>query len=125
MDLVDLIERKYLSDGSRLRPFDFAEKMQFFTLDVISALSLSHPFGYVSQDKDLYDYVQTMEDNFPVMNFFSSVPFLSRVMQIPWIQKGALPSVKRSSSLSPLCSPLQVRNWCWQLKDGVQPTRSD
>lgn len=91
---MNLIERKYLSEGSQLRPVDFAEKIQYFTLDVISSLSLSHPFGFVSADRDMYDYIHTMENNYPVMNFFSSVPFLRRIMEIPWVQEKALPTVK-------------------------------
>lgn len=35
-----------------------------------------------------------MENNYPVMNFFSSVPFLRRIMEIPWVQEKALPTVK-------------------------------
>lgn len=33
---LDLIREKYLSDESNYRPMDFAEKISFFTLDIIS-----------------------------------------------------------------------------------------
>jgi len=93
-DLINLIKRKYLSDGSTLRPLDFAHVIQYFTLDVITSLSLSHPFGYLAQDSDVYEYIKTMEDNFPIMFFMSSVPILSRILQIPWVQKATFPTVK-------------------------------
>ncbi|RVX68754.1 hypothetical protein B0A52_07640 [Exophiala mesophila] len=92
--LFDLIKRKYISRGSDLRPLDFANTMQFFTLDVITSLSLSQPFGWISEDKDMYEYVKTMEENMPAMNFMSAVPILSRIMRIPAVQRAALPTVK-------------------------------
>lgn len=56
--LFALIKKKYISSGSDLKPLDFANTMQFFTLDVITSLSLSQPFGWVSEDKDMYEYVK-------------------------------------------------------------------
>ena len=93
-DLVELIRGKYLSIGSTFRPLDFARIIQYFTLDMITSLSLSQPFGYVSQDRDMYGYVKTIEDNFPAMKFMGAVPILSAILRIPWVQQLALPTVK-------------------------------
>lgn len=92
--LIDLIERKYLSDDSNTRPMDFAQIAQYFTLDVITELSLGQSFGYLENDEDVYAYVKTMEDNFPAMNFMSAVPALARMMRMQWFQKLALPTIK-------------------------------
>jgi hypothetical protein len=73
---------------------DFAQIAQYLTLDVITSLSLGQPFGWVAEDKDMYDYVKTIEDNFPIMNVFSAVPLLSAIMRIPAVQKAAIPGVK-------------------------------
>jgi cytochrome P450 len=101
MDLVlwalfDLIKHKYNSTGSTFRPMDFAQVIQYFTLDVITSLGLGQPFGYITdgEDVDKYDYVKTMEANFPIMNFCSAVPFLATIMQIPSVQRNSIPTVK-------------------------------
>jgi hypothetical protein len=92
--LIHLIRRKYLTLGSVLKPMDFAQITQFFTLDVITCLSLGQPFGWITEDKDIYEYVKTVENNLPVINFFSAVPLLSAIMRIPAVQKAAIPGVK-------------------------------
>lgn len=94
--LLDLIKQKYNSTGSTYKPMDFARVIQFFTLDVITSLGLGQSFGYITdgEDIDKYEYVKTMEDNFPIMNFLSAVPFLAAIMQIPSVQRKSIPSVK-------------------------------
>lgn len=92
--LIRLIQTKYISTGSDLKRLDFANIIQFFTLDVIGSLSLSHEFGFLEEEKDQYQYVRTMEDNVPVMNIMSAVPILSKIMRIPAVQRVALPTVK-------------------------------
>jgi hypothetical protein len=73
---------------------DFAQIAQFLALDVITCLSLGQPFGWITEDKDMYEYVKTIEDNLPIMNVFSVVPLLSTIMRIPAVQKAAIPGVK-------------------------------
>ncbi|KAJ9614034.1 hypothetical protein H2200_002170 [Cladophialophora chaetospira] len=92
--LIKLLKSKYISSGSNLKKLEFANIIQFFTLDVITSLTLSHPFGWIENEKDMYEYVKTMEDNVPAMNFMSAVPILSRIMRIPAVQRAALPTVK-------------------------------
>lgn len=45
MDVVKLIEAKYISSGDVLRPFDHSLVMQYLTLDVVTSLSLGEAFG--------------------------------------------------------------------------------
>lgn len=99
MDVVHLIKRKYLSVGSNVKPLDFAELAQYFTLDVITYLSMGEAFGFVAQDEDKYTYVKAMEDNFPVMNVFSAVPLLSAIARIPTVQANLVPSPKEKTGL--------------------------
>lgn len=99
MALVHLIQRKYLTVGSKVKPMDFAEIAQFLTLDVITFLSLGEPFGFISEDTDKYGYVKAIEDNFPVMNIFSAVPILSAIMRIPTVQNNLIPTVKDKTGL--------------------------
>lgn len=92
METVLLIQRKYLSYGSEFRRMDFAAIAQQLTLDVITYLALGKPFGYIAEDTDKYDYIKSIEDNFPIMNAFATVPLLSDVMRIPAIQNTLIPS---------------------------------
>lgn len=92
--LFKLWKDKYVSQGSTFRPLDLARGMQYLTLDIISTVSLGEPFGFVSRDEDLYEYIGTMTDNFPAMTFMSAVPTLSRIMRIPAVQRLVAPSVK-------------------------------
>ena len=92
-NLIALIRRKYLTVRSALKPMDFAEKAQFLTLDVITSLSLGEPLGWVSEDEDVHGYIKTVEENFPMMNVVSAIPFLAAVMRIPSLQKAAIPKV--------------------------------
>ena len=54
---IDLIECKYVSDDINFRPIDFAHRSQFFTLDVISQIAYSEPFGFLANDKDMHNFI--------------------------------------------------------------------
>ncbi|CAK7203654.1 hypothetical protein SEUCBS139899_006392 [Sporothrix eucalyptigena] len=90
---VDLIERKYISTDSEYRPVDLARKVQYLTLDVITALAFSKRFGYTEQDTDLYSYIKITEDSMPMMMFLSIFPWLAKVLQSP-VCRRLLPSEK-------------------------------
>lgn len=59
----------------------FFEKMSFFALDVIGDISFGDPFGYLSEDKDLYQYHKINEESLPVMNIMAALPGLARPIQ--------------------------------------------
>ncbi|RMZ74477.1 cytochrome p450 [Pyrenophora seminiperda CCB06] len=88
---VHLIERDYVSNADVYRPMDFAEKTQFFTLDVISALAFGGPFGYLTEDKDLFDYIKITTAYIPFMMVLGSVPWVTRVLHSKLL-RGLLPS---------------------------------
>jgi hypothetical protein len=92
MDLVKLIEDKYLSDGSSLRPMEFSRKAQFLTLDVITSIAFGEPFGDLTADKDIHDYLATVDRMLPAIHWFGLFPDLADLMAIPWIGKMVLPS---------------------------------
>lgn len=90
---IDLLNRKYLSTKEQTRPFDFAQKIQYFTCDVITRLGLSESFGWL-EDEDKFSYVATIEASMPAMNFISAVPLLLKLITIPAVQNAALPSMQ-------------------------------
>lgn len=99
MDVVDLINAKYLSIGDDLRPFDHSLIMQYLTLDVVTSLSLGKAFGWVKEDKDIHEYIETMWGNFPILNFLMSYPPSMRFLSLPVIQRSMAPSMKDRTGL--------------------------
>lgn len=79
-NLIKLIETKYLSTETELRLVDFAQKAQFFTLDVISDIAFGRKFGYLANDKDMFSYIKTTEDTIPVMILVGALPWLAKVL---------------------------------------------
>jgi hypothetical protein len=80
LSFIDLLERKYVSSGSDVRPFDMAEKTQFFALDAIGDISLGQPFGYLDKDEDLYQYNEINTTSLPLMNVVSVMPALANIV---------------------------------------------
>ncbi|KAF2868641.1 cytochrome P450 [Massariosphaeria phaeospora] len=89
--LVHLIETKYLSTANAYRPMDLAQKVQYFTLDVISALAFGRPFGYLDQDDDVYDYIKITTSYIPVMMTVANVPALAKILHSR-LFRGLLPT---------------------------------
>ncbi|KAF4965520.1 hypothetical protein FSARC_6700 [Fusarium sarcochroum] len=74
--LITLLETKYLSTEQEYHPVDFAQKIQYFTLDVISDLAFGQPFGYVEQDDDVFDFIKITRSFFPVTLVMANIPSL-------------------------------------------------
>lgn len=68
-ELLDLLRNKYLSSLERSSPFDIGEKIQFFTLDVISAIGFGEPIGNLIADADLCNYIKSTEEGLTTMTF--------------------------------------------------------
>ncbi|KAI9769905.1 MAG: hypothetical protein M1839_003306 [Geoglossum umbratile] len=92
LDLVRLLQDKYLSDGSCIRPVDFARKAQFFTLDVITDIAFGEPFGDLVADKDVHEYLTTVDRMMVAIRWVAVFPALVDVLAIPWIGRTLLPS---------------------------------
>ncbi|KAF2008622.1 cytochrome P450 [Aaosphaeria arxii CBS 175.79] len=90
-NLVNLIERKYLSNSDSYRPMDLAQKVQYFTLDVISDLSFGRAFGYMEADDDVFDYIKITGAYIPVMLVLANVPSLADLLHSR-LFRGMLPS---------------------------------
>ncbi|OLN86894.1 Pisatin demethylase 13 [Colletotrichum chlorophyti] len=77
---IDLIDRKYISTPAEFRPMDMASKSTYFALDVISELGFGTPYGFLKEDRDMYQYVSTKDAFFPVMITMGNVPWLATLM---------------------------------------------
>lgn len=81
MALVDMIERKYVSEGAIYRPMDLARKSQYLTLDIIGELAFGKDFGHLAEDKDIFGYIDQTEASMPVMMLVGVFPVLARLAQ--------------------------------------------
>lgn len=79
-NFVVLIESKYVFLFGNLWLFDFCVKMYFFLLDVISDVLFGKVFGFLVEDRDLYQFVEINDFVFLVMNFFQVVLFLINIV---------------------------------------------
>ncbi|KAJ4989638.1 benzoate 4-monooxygenase cytochrome p450 [Stagonosporopsis vannaccii] len=91
--LIQLIKTKYVSSSTSYRPVDLAQKLQYFTLDVISDLAFGKPLGYLQQDADPYDYVEAMDASMPVLAVLGNVPWLADLCHSLFLRR-FLPSEK-------------------------------
>jgi hypothetical protein len=89
--LLNLLSTKYISTGSEYKPVDFGRKVEYFTLDAISALAHGKPFGCLSSDSDMHDYIKITEAMLPAAMMISIYPWLNWVLQLS-IVKPILPS---------------------------------
>ncbi|KAH8816215.1 pisatin demethylase [Xylogone sp. PMI_703] len=89
--LIRLIDGKYLSTTKESKPFDFGRKAQYFTLDVISNVAYGEPFGFLTTDSDVHEYIKMTEENLPSIIMVTVLPWLNWLLQLPII-KSALPS---------------------------------
>jgi cytochrome P450 len=92
LELLQLIRTKYLSDpaAGRITPIDLSKKIQFFTMDVISALGMGRPFGMLRADADIDHYIRSSEEGLRIANTFGALG-LSWLAQAPVIGKFICP----------------------------------
>ena len=91
-NLVSLIEG-YVTTDSDHKPLDFGRKAQYFTLDVITNLAYGKPFGYLTSDSDVYDYIKTVEETLPAAMMVTVLPWINYLLQTR-LMKSVLPSEK-------------------------------
>ncbi|KAI9807009.1 MAG: hypothetical protein M1833_002667 [Piccolia ochrophora] len=98
-DLLDLIGREYISSGTSLRKLDFGRVAQYFTLDVISDLAFRTPFGDLTKNEDVHDYIKTMEENLPTIIVLSNIPSLNNLIKVSGLMNLLAPKVKDKKGL--------------------------
>lgn len=97
-DLVDLVG-KYVSEQTK--PLDLAQVSLYFTIDVISDIAFSRPFGDLTHDEDIHGYIKTTAAAIKFMIFLSAAHFVRRILQHK-IWYFLAPSVTDSTGLGPI-----------------------
>ena len=89
--LIKLLDDNYAGTSN---PVDFARKAQYFTLDVISAIAFGKPFGFLAENRDMFDYIKTTEETLPFIIVVGVLPSLNKILQIKLLNQFFIPSVK-------------------------------
>jgi hypothetical protein len=71
---------KYLSTETDFKLIDFAQKAQFFILDIISDIASEGNLVILQKDKDMFSYIKTTEDTIPVMILIGALPWLAQIL---------------------------------------------
>lgn len=77
MDLVNLIETKYISTNEDLKILDLASVAQFFTIDVLTDVAFGSPFGFLAAGDDLYDNIKTVGLLMPVLELQENITWIA------------------------------------------------
>ncbi|TAQ86648.1 hypothetical protein B7494_g5034 [Chlorociboria aeruginascens] len=93
-NMVKLITDKYISTSTDFRPMDLAQKVGYFTIDVISELAFGQAFGNLTQDKDMHGFFQAFDAMMPALTVLSIYPEFCKIMRANWVMKYILPSEK-------------------------------
>ncbi|CAG9954496.1 unnamed protein product [Clonostachys rosea f. rosea IK726] len=67
-ELVDLLRSRYLSTQEAIVPVDLAQKVHYFTLDVISSIGQGDTFGLLRTDFDVDDYLKSSHEGMKMFN---------------------------------------------------------
>ncbi|OAP64768.1 hypothetical protein AYL99_00740 [Fonsecaea erecta] len=96
LDLVDLIQREGVEKHA---PIDFAVFAQYFTLDSLTHIAFGHPFGFLIENKDLYDYNKSSTAFFPVMELGTNLPLIHFILSSSLMQALAGPKPEDKAGL--------------------------
>ncbi|KAI1411109.1 cytochrome P450 [Hypoxylon sp. FL1857] len=80
--LIDLIRRKYITTPGTggYRPLNLARTASFFTLDVISKLSLGQEFGCLETDSDQHRLSESFDEAMPFVSLTADVSWARDIM---------------------------------------------
>lgn len=100
----DLLVQKYIAKNERL---DFAEKVQYFTLDSLTDIAFGFPFGFLIKDEDLYEYNKISTAFFPAMELATNVPIIWSIFSSKLMQMLAAPKPGDSKGLGAIAGVAQ------------------
>lgn len=100
---VDLIDQKWTSLPGETKKFEIARNIQFLTTDIISHLCFGEPLGFVKNQKDMHDFLKTLESRLPVVEQFSVLTELTTLLvklsNFVWLKRALIPSATDKSGV--------------------------
>ncbi|KAL3462677.1 cytochrome P450 [Aspergillus heterothallicus] len=113
-----LIRTKYISSTNHIVPMDLAQKVQYFTLDVISSVGLGKTFGMLHSDHDVDNYISSSEEGLAIGNTALALGF-SWLAQAPVVGKFIAPSPDKPNGFGRMMAA------CFRAVDERAATPSD
>lgn len=111
---IHLIDQKWASLPGETKSFDIGRNIQFLTTDIISHLCFGKPLGFVEYQKDMHDFLQTLESRLPIVEQFSVLTefntLLVKLANIPWLKRWMIPSAADCSGVGKI---LGVSHWAF------------
>lgn len=71
---------------------DWATMSQYFTMDVLTDVAFSRPFGYLRENADLFGYIKTVRNYMPVLEMQANIPLVNTMMNNKLIKKWLAPT---------------------------------
>lgn len=103
VEFITWLDGKATLPSREQSPLDLARPIQYFTVDVITHLCFGKPLGFVRESRDLFDFLQTIETQLPIVQHFSVIlelnTILRKLVEIPFMKPFIAPSAKDKSGI--------------------------
>lgn len=100
MELIALIKKHAESN----KAFDFARFAGYFTLDSLTHIAFGQAIGFLEKNEDLYDYVKSTTEYYPIMELGSNHPFILNILNSRFMQANAAPKPDDKVGVGPIIS---------------------
>ncbi|KAI4151306.1 MAG: hypothetical protein L6R39_002062 [Caloplaca ligustica] len=99
---TNLIRAKYTSTEMTVKRVDFARLSQYLALDIITDMAFGEPAGFLSEDGDLFRYLETMSEALPRFEWVSCLTWLNRLLQNPIVSYMVMPTAQDKTGVGHL-----------------------
>ena len=92
-----------ISENGDAKLFDIGRRIQYLAVDIITHLCFGKPLGFVEQDRDVHDFLYTIESQLPIVQHFSVIieinTIVRSIMSFSWIKKSLARSAKDKTGI--------------------------
>ncbi|SMY20399.1 unnamed protein product [Zymoseptoria tritici ST99CH_1A5] len=103
MEFVSWLEERVTECGNGKQPIDLARPIQYLTIDIITHLCFGYPLGFVRENRDLFNFLQTIETQLPIVQHFSVIlelnTLLRTLVKVPFLRPFITPSARDKSGI--------------------------
>ena len=68
------------SESKNGRAVDIARVSQYFTLDVLTQIAFEEPFGFLTKNEDVFQYIQKVQEFLFILELASNFPFINSIL---------------------------------------------
>lgn len=102
-EFVQWLDTKAARRDAEQKPVDLARPIQYLTVDIITHLCFGKPLGFVRESRDLFQFLQTIETQLPIVQHFSVIlelnALLRKLVAIPFLVPFITPSARDKSGI--------------------------